>query len=188
MTNSTALVTTNQNEVEDNYFDAFCDIGQIDQFELKKDQMGAQMGALMAFSGKTRSELMESLGWKKSRVSNVLSGRCNLTIKTVWDFASALDFDFDVVFHAKGNSPQIQPWQIAQSEVAWIPYHPVIEIQTVQQVVYDMLNGNSKEFYISLQVPDFSVPIGLTNQDWRRPELQMNTALISTAIPLAINR
>lgn len=183
MTNFTALATTNQNDVQDNCFDAFSDIGPVDQFDLKKDHLGAQMGALMAFSGKNRSELMEILGWKKSRVSNVLSGKCNLTIKTVWEFASSLGFDFDVVFHASGDSPQIQPWQIAQREVTWASYLPAIEIQTAHQVARDLLGGSYKNFYLSLKASDSGsiFPIGLANQ------MQMNPVLSSTAIQIAIN-
>ena len=165
MTNFTALATTNQNDVQGNCFDAFSDIGPVDQFDLKKDHLGAQMGALMAFSGKNRSELMEILGWKKSRVSNVLSGKCNLTIKTVWEFASSLGFDFDVVFHASGDSPQIQPWQIAH------------------QVARDLQEGSYKNFYLSLKAPDsggiFSIELA--------SQMQMNPGLSSTAIQIAIN-
>ncbi|MBI5435914.1 MAG: helix-turn-helix transcriptional regulator [Nitrosomonadales bacterium] len=183
MTNSTALVTTNQNAAEDNFFDAFSDIGQVDPFELKKDHLGAQMAALMAFSGKSRSELTEILGWKKSRVSNVMSGKCNLTIKTIWEFASSLGFDFEVVFHTPCNSPQIQPWQIAQREVALTFPLPTIEVQTAFQVARDLMNGSYKALYFSvpIQKKGNDVPIGLAHQS------QINTISSPIQIQIAIN-
>lgn len=183
MTNSTTLVTTNQNVVEDNFFDAFSDIGQVDPLELKKDHLGAQMAALMVFSGKNRSELMEILGWKKSRVSNVLSGKCNLTIKTVWEFASSLGFDFDVVFHALGDSPQRQPWNIEQKAFTWIPL-PVIEMQTARQVACDLQGGNYKDYYFSLRNPEADVGFPIVIETLS----PMNTVSSPTALRIQINR
>ena len=184
MTHSTELAIINQNIAESDYCDAFSDVGEIDAFELKKDHLAAQMAALMAFSGKTRAELMGNLGWKKSRVSNVMSGKCNLTIKTVWEFASSLGFDFDVVFHASGHSPQNQPWQIMDSEIAWIPTFPILEIQSPHQVARDLMNGDHKDVYISLRMPEvtdsFSIGVSYPFQNYG--------ILSSTAIQVAITR
>lgn len=165
MTSSTALVTTNQNEVED---DIFSDLEPIDPFNLKKDYLSAQLAALMSFSGKSRSALADELGWKKSRITNVLSGRSNLTIKTIWEFVSHCGFDFDVVFRAPDAERPRQPWQLSKpiintsvlvrnvsvSDRATHAFgHVVIQIQTAAEVAQDLHDGNHKSHYFYLNIP-----------------------------------
>ncbi|HUW45447.1 MAG TPA: helix-turn-helix transcriptional regulator [Dehalococcoidia bacterium] len=161
MTSSTALVTTNLNEEKDDYIDAFSDIDQADPFELKKDYVATQLAALMSFCKKSRSDVAKDLGWKKSRVTRVLSGRENLTIKSIWEFTAYLGFEFDVAFRRPDELRAKQPWQTAREVSVPIPAvnwqiqtsnlsrEVTMEIQTAKDVVNDLIHGEVKDYYVS---------------------------------------
>jgi transcriptional regulator with XRE-family HTH domain len=133
----------------------------------------------MSYAQKTRSELARELHWEKSRVSKVLSGKDNLTVKTIWDFSSHLGFDFDVVFRGTNEPRPYQPWQKAPSTSLQLsPYEilsndsqrrasrPFIDMQTAQQVFNDFLQGNHKSHYLSIDIED------------RRPRTSCNSITI----------
>ncbi len=160
MTNSTALVPNSLDKVEDNSFDAFSDVGQVDPFELKKDHLATQLAGLMSFCKKNRSEMAADLGWEKSRVTKVLSGKQNLTVKSIWEFSSCLGFEFDISFRSPVALPPKQPWQIRAdtflqvigrrfSDRLSLKSFPIIEIQSADEVAADMSAGKYKNFYIS---------------------------------------
>lgn len=153
MTSVTAVVATGQNQVDN---DMFSDLDPMDPFEFKKSYLSTQLAALASFSGKSRAELAEGLGWKKSRVSKVLSGDCNFTIKTVWEFVSYCGFDFDIQFLAAGAIRPKQPWQIQTVALSkGVPSFgnsvtAIFDIQTAGQVAADLVAGNHKPMYISV--------------------------------------
>ncbi|MHB1656994.1 MAG: helix-turn-helix domain-containing protein [Burkholderiales bacterium] len=160
MTASTVLVTNNSQQTED----IFSDLEPISAVEIKKDYLATQLAALMSFSGKNRSDMAEGLGWKKSRITRVLSGNENLTIKTIWEFSSYLGFDFDVIFHGPNDQRPKQPWQIEQSGIipihgmdlkmfdehfTWIPSF-IVNIQSSSDVESDLRTGNHKNFDLNV--------------------------------------
>ncbi len=79
----------------------------------KKSEVGADLAALVAFVGITRKTFAEKLGWKESRVSTVLSGDENLTLKTIYECCRELGFDFQVAIRTEGQSRFSQPWEQA---------------------------------------------------------------------------
>ena len=151
MTNS-MVVNTNQLQSDD---DMFSDLEPLSAFEIKKDSVATQLAALMAHCGKNRSEMAEELGWMKSRVTRILSGHGNLTIKTICEFSTHLGYDFDVVFHSYDQRRPLQPWQIQRTETTNLPTVslPVlnlpIEAQSAQEVFVDLLSGKGRENYFS---------------------------------------
>lgn len=68
------------------------------RFELKAQDVAVQLASAVARSGMTQKELAEKLGWKTSRVSKVLHGASNLTLKTMFQMCEALGIDFDIHF------------------------------------------------------------------------------------------
>lgn len=60
----------------------------------------------------TQKELADKLGWKTSRVSKVLHGTSNLTLKTIFDVCEALETDFDV--QIGGQSQLKQELEVVQ--------------------------------------------------------------------------
>lgn len=162
-TPTTTLVTADQNTDDD---DIFFDLEPMDAFELKKDYLAAQLAALMSYSGKSRSVLADELGWKKSRITSVLSGRSNLTAKTIWEFASHCGYDFDVIFRAPDVKPSLQPWQIGKTRISTVLKNVtvppdnfnhslgtvVIEIQSAEEVARDIAEGNHRSHYINLSI------------------------------------
>ena len=161
MTTSTALVTTGRpQQIEE---DMFSDLEPISAVEVKKDYLAAQMAALMSYCEKNRSEMAHGLGWKKSRVTRVLSGKENLTVKSIWEFSSYLGYDFDVVFHGPNEQRPNQPWHVEQRgllnvQTIGVQMHGIhdqhiprltIEIQRPREVAQDLITGNHKRFYFS---------------------------------------
>lgn len=148
-------------------YDMFGDLPPMDPSDVKKDQIAADLAALMAFSGSTRSEMADRLGWKKSRITSVLSGRENVTIKTICEFSSRLGYDFDLVFHKANERRPIQPWQkVSQSAVssANLPrgisdFKILVHMQTASEVARDFSSGYHKGLYFSIEIPGQSTRV-----------------------------
>ena len=111
MNSKTKIVVAEANQSSGSLFlDAFADIGPLDGFDIKKDQIAANMVGLMAHYHVSRSDLANTLGLPRSRVSQMLSGERNLTLKTIYEFTTALKKDFSIVFHDVGVTCFSQPW------------------------------------------------------------------------------
>jgi antitoxin component HigA of HigAB toxin-antitoxin module len=94
-----------------------CDFSELDAFEIKKEIIADHIKSLVHHIGKTHSELCQELGWKKSRFSKVISGKANLTLKTIFEISVATGYDFDLVFNNKNKRACSQPWNKYDSEV-----------------------------------------------------------------------
>lgn len=141
--------------------DMFSDIESISPFTVKKIDLATQLNALMVFSRKSRSDMAASLGWKKSRITKILSGNDNLTIKTISEFSAHLGYDFDVIFHAYDHPRPIQPWQIKGTEKSNLPidYLQILNLplksQSSIEVLVDILSGNGSQSYFSFDTQMF---------------------------------
>lgn len=131
-------------------------------YEIEKSLIQMELTAnrlvfLLKHSGLSRAELARKLGWKKSRVSKVLSGDMNLTIKTITAISEALEYDFEVVFYNKDYPKPKQPWQIDRENKALTveaiesEKQPVINIQSDDQVFHDLISGKGAGFYIPVR-------------------------------------
>ena len=80
-------------------------------FDNVKADVSDSLTMLLAFSGVSRKSLGESTGWTKSRISKILSGFENLTLKTVFEIAKVAGYEFDITFRKKSQRKPIQPWQ-----------------------------------------------------------------------------
>ncbi|EPD35124.1 hypothetical protein HMPREF9701_05503 [Delftia acidovorans CCUG 274B] len=124
-------------------------------FDIKKDQIATDLICLMAQAGLNRSELSSSLGLPKSRVTKLLSGKENLTIKTIFLFSRKLGFDFDVIFRHSSEQRTLQPW--AAGEVSSATRHFIksrFDCQTANQVLGDLRNGSNATHYLRYKDPD----------------------------------
>lgn len=61
----------------------------------------ADVTILIAQSGISRSELAETLGWSRARVTQVLADKGNPTIETIYAVAKAAGLAFDVLSRSK---------------------------------------------------------------------------------------
>jgi transcriptional regulator with XRE-family HTH domain len=93
------------------FSDILAAIGEPNSLELKKDQVGTDLVSLIAFTDTNRTMLAEVLGYKKSRVTRILSGLENLTLRTIHDVCKAVGYEFDVIFRKKSEAKPLQPWQ-----------------------------------------------------------------------------
>jgi antitoxin component HigA of HigAB toxin-antitoxin module len=96
------------------FSDILAAIGEPDSFELQKDQVGTDLVSLVAFTDTSRTLLAEILGYKKSRVTRILSGMENLTLRTIHDVCKAVGYEFDVTFRKKLEAKPLQPWQTVE--------------------------------------------------------------------------
>jgi transcriptional regulator with XRE-family HTH domain len=89
--------------------------GSIDQFEQGLDSakidVSVMLCSLLDQSGISRTQLAEKLSWKPSRITRVLSGDENLTLKTIFEVCHATGHTFDVVVRKPGEHTALQPWQ-----------------------------------------------------------------------------
>jgi transcriptional regulator with XRE-family HTH domain len=72
---------------------------------------------LLEHTNTTRREIADRLGWKPSRVTKVLSGEDNRTLRSVVRFVTALGYDFDVVLRRAGDKRAGQMWERPQLSV-----------------------------------------------------------------------
>jgi transcriptional regulator with XRE-family HTH domain len=138
----------------------FADLPPLDPLDLKKDEVAVNLAALMSFANVTRSALAEKLHCKKSRVTQVLSGRANPTLATLYEFSSCLGYDFDIVFRSFEEKRYFQPWQKVVQKTIPIPIvvsqnkmtttELVIEIKTAEEIARDFVAGNHRPRYLSL--------------------------------------
>jgi transcriptional regulator with XRE-family HTH domain len=160
MTTSIAVIPAGDLRAQDDDLDLFPDLEPLHPFDIKKDELAANLSALMSYTKKTRSELARELGWGKSRITKVLSGKNNLTLRTICEFTTCLGYDFDVVFRTLVEKRPEQPWQ----KIRNIAIHgyvanasaPLIDVQTANQVAKDLFEGNHRSHYFSLHVPSSS--------------------------------
>lgn len=154
---------------EDDFHDLFSDLEQLEPFDIKKEELAAQLAALLSCVEETRSGFANKSGWKKSRVSNVLNGRGNPTFKTLWEFARYLGYEADLHFRRPNELPAKQPWNFRKQEIqstsriekcSLYPF----EVQTAKEVAKDMLEGKHKELYLSITTSTYSNSFGQPQQ------------------------
>jgi len=81
------------------------------RFEIKAQTVAVDLARAMVEIGLTQAQVAEKLGWKPSRVSRVVHGAPNITLRTLHDFAMALGLEFDVIYRRTGQRRGPQPWE-----------------------------------------------------------------------------
>lgn len=133
-------------------------------FDIKKDQIATDLICLMAQAGLNRSELSGSLGLPKSRITKLLSGKENLTIKTIFLFSRKLGFDFDVIFRHSSEQRTPQPWAVGEVSHATRNFiKSRFECQTANQVLGDLRSGSNATHYLRYKDPDNEKPSASVN-------------------------
>ena len=132
----------------------------IDMSIIQMEIVASDLASLLKHSGFSRVELAEKLDCPKSRVTRILSGDENLTIKTITQVAEALGYAYDVVFYNKNYARPKQPWQVdrenrklAQSLQNVQPNRHLnfrLQLQSGEQVVQDVLSGVEASQYIKI--------------------------------------
>ena len=158
MSHAIVSASADKRIVESELDDMFADLPPLDLFDLKKTEVATHLSALMSCTGNTRSSVAASLRWKKSRITQVLSGNGNPTIKTIFEFCSAIGYDFDIAFR-KAAAPRVsQPWQnieraSVEPQPAYIP--PIrLTLQYSAEVERDVLFGRTAPAYIRIDADD----------------------------------
>lgn len=129
----------------------------VDMSAMQMESIATDLVFLLKHSGLSRSELASKLGWSKSRITKVLSGDENLTVKTITSIAECLGYAFDVVFYNENYEQPKQPWaidrenkKITTPEQIAKPKTFNLELQTGDQVVSDVLAGKESDQYIKV--------------------------------------
>ena len=141
------MTNTNELSIFDNIYD-------VDMSVMQMESVATDLVFLLKHSGLSRSELANKLDWKKSRVTKVLSGDENLTIKTITSVAECLGYGFDVVFYNENYDQPKQPWAIdrenkaIQPEVVYLESSIEIKRQEPEEVFKDLLAGEEASYYI----------------------------------------
>lgn len=154
----------------------------VDMSIIKMEQVASHLIGLLRHHKISRSELAQKLGWPKARVTKVLSGDVNLTLKTITAITHKLGYDFDVVFHNKNYEKPKQPWQIDRDKTLPSPVlshqnieavNVVFQLETRDQVVEAVLAGKEKDLYVSISQLDkhiSSSPVSIAPQITSNPK------------------
>ena len=81
------------------------------KLKLKAQDTAVTLARAVAESGLSQADLAKALDWKPSRVSRVLHGDSNLTLRTIMEVAEACDLNFDVILRRPGEPRAAQPWE-----------------------------------------------------------------------------
>lgn len=158
------MTNENHNEemMENSEFDFF-DFSDVDPFFAKRNAVANEILSLISHEKISKKELSDKLDWAPSRLSKVLSGEQNITIKTITAISLALGYDFSIYFHKIFEKEMVQPWE-QLSEVSTIVHSYIfneikepninvnIHIQSKDEVISDLFYGCGKETYFSLSV------------------------------------
>lgn len=152
MKNNQKFEVVDGNNAVPDFFSLFKDLPEIDPFDEQKESVAVDLAALISYYGFTRSKFIEKSGWKQSRLSNVLSGRCNLTIKTISEVADVLGCKFDVIYRSKDQKKARQVWDPLEKklEAPHILPHFSLRIQSPAEVYRDLHSGKAAKVYVSL--------------------------------------
>ena len=124
-------------------FSYLFDFSDFNTVDLSKEKIASSLAALISYSGIKRKDLAKKLKWKESRLSKALSGRQNLTLKSITEITVALGYDFDIIFHKDYNiKPYIQPWEINQHNSHGISSNISITITFINSN-YNFLDKNT---------------------------------------------
>lgn len=82
------------------------------QFEIKAQNVASDLVRAISEAGLTQAQVAEKLEWKPSRVSRVLHHSTNVTLRTLCEFANALDLEFDITYRTVSQRRAPQPWEI----------------------------------------------------------------------------
>ncbi len=83
------------------------------RFEIKAQEVATDLAHALHESGMTRTQLGEKLDWKPSRISKVLGGGTNLTLKTLHHLCEAIGLEFDVILRRPRQARAAQPWEVS---------------------------------------------------------------------------
>lgn len=168
---------------ENSEFDFF-DFSDVDPFFTKKNAVANELLALISHENISRKQLCESLDWAPSRLSKVLSGEQNITVKTITAISLALGYDFSIYFHKIHKKEMVQPWEKTSyisniSQVNTISeikkYNVNVHIQSKEDVMMDLLLGRGKESYLSVSVNEKAVK----NKEIEKKSDNKNTLMFS---------
>lgn len=81
------------------------------RFEIKAQSVAVDLARAISELGLTQAELAQRLEWSPGRVSRVLHGSMNLTLRTIHEFAAALGLEFDVIYRPHNSERAAQPWE-----------------------------------------------------------------------------
>jgi len=77
------------------------------QFEAKAQDVAIALASAVEKAGLSRGELAKKLEWKPSRVTKVLTGSSNLTLKTMFEVCRAIGLEFDVVLRKASERVEV---------------------------------------------------------------------------------
>ncbi|ESN06202.1 helix-turn-helix domain-containing protein [Enterobacter hormaechei] len=150
-----------QTDIENSgIFEESFDFSDVDATFIKKHQVASEFLSLISHENIQRKVLAEKLGWSEGRLSRVLSGELNLTIKTITSLSIALDYDFSIYFHKHNDYKECQPWEADSSLIRsyeWTDTDSSVQlemkVQSKEDVAMDFMAGEASDVYISLTTP-----------------------------------
>lgn len=171
-------------EITENSELDFFDFSDVDPFFAKKNAVANELLALISHENISRNQLCETLQWAPSRLSKVLSGEQNITVKTITAISLALGYDFSIYFHKIYKKEMVQPWEKLSyiSNISQAPtvseikkYKINVHIQSKEDVMMDLLCGRGKESYLSLSINEKAIK----NKEIENKESGINTLTFS---------
>lgn len=81
------------------------------RFEIKAQNVAIELVRAVNELGLTQAQLATKLGWKPSRVSRILHGATNVTLRTLFELTEAIGLEFDIIYRHVEQRRAAQPWE-----------------------------------------------------------------------------
>jgi plasmid maintenance system antidote protein VapI len=155
---TTELISNPHHEDIDDMFSGLEPLRKID---IKLDEISTSLSALMSVSRKSRSDMANMIGCKKSRITKILSGKENVTVKTILSFCSSIGYDFDIFFRKEFENRVRQSWETApilkiNNNTGYFRDIVHLILQSPAEVVEDIKNNEGSPWYIKIERNDNS--------------------------------
>ena len=107
------------------------------KFDIKAQEVATDLACALDEAGMTRAQLCEKLEWKPSRMSKILGGGANLTLRTLYQFCEAMGLEFDVILRQpqQARAAMSQPWEASHLQHDIRRLHREAEHKNVQSRV-----------------------------------------------------
>jgi hypothetical protein len=109
-------------------------------------KIATSLATLMAFEGKSRSEMAALLNVSKANITRLLN-KTNIEAKSIYAFANALGYEFEVVFKKPEWASCGQPWNRAAVTFTQVHANQVGDLynnQLIEKTVYVQANSSAK--------------------------------------------
>lgn len=88
----------------------FKDLPEFLKYDIKKEQLLANFSALLSHANISQEEFIKLSKWQRWKLITFLNGSTTPSFKKIWEFATTIGYEVDIVFRLPNQIAPKQPW------------------------------------------------------------------------------